>query len=273
MVSNLLTTGEVARLCGVTPDAVLKWIKKGKLPATRTPGGHYRVARADCEERGLGRSGHEPDPEQAVTPAAQSAGVLRCWEYFSDHGEPRAVCRSCLVFRARAQNCHLLAALGERAGHRRHFCPTESCEDCSFFRNGHGLACSVLVVTRDEERTRRLPEQVDASRVALRFARSGYEASMAVGDLCPAVIVMDAELPEVRDGSLPETIRRDERIPGVTLVIACRTADRAALAGLGLPLIEAPLTPRGLENLAERRVEDCAHHAWRPRPVDTFESV
>jgi excisionase family DNA binding protein len=40
-----LTTGEAARYCHVTPVAVWKWIKKGKLPAYRLPGGHYRIDR------------------------------------------------------------------------------------------------------------------------------------------------------------------------------------------------------------------------------------
>ena len=47
MSSPLLTTGKAARLCSVKPDTVLKWIKKGVLPATRTVGGHYRVEEQD----------------------------------------------------------------------------------------------------------------------------------------------------------------------------------------------------------------------------------
>ena len=47
MSSLLLTTGKAARLCSVKPDTVLKWIKKGVLPATRTIGGHYRVEEQD----------------------------------------------------------------------------------------------------------------------------------------------------------------------------------------------------------------------------------
>lgn len=37
------TTGEIAGFCHVTINAVKKWIASGKLPAFRTPGGHYRV--------------------------------------------------------------------------------------------------------------------------------------------------------------------------------------------------------------------------------------
>ena len=38
-----ISTGKAAKMLSVTPDAVLKWIKKGKIPARRTPGGHYRI--------------------------------------------------------------------------------------------------------------------------------------------------------------------------------------------------------------------------------------
>ncbi len=39
----LLTTGEIARRLGVTPGAVGKWARTGRLtPAVVTPGGRYR---------------------------------------------------------------------------------------------------------------------------------------------------------------------------------------------------------------------------------------
>lgn len=41
------TTGEIAAFCHVTINAVKKWIASGKLLAFRTPGGHFRVNRAD----------------------------------------------------------------------------------------------------------------------------------------------------------------------------------------------------------------------------------
>ncbi len=41
------TTGEIAEFCDVTINAVKKWIAAGKLPAFRTPGGHYRIERRD----------------------------------------------------------------------------------------------------------------------------------------------------------------------------------------------------------------------------------
>jgi excisionase family DNA binding protein len=53
---GLLTTGDVARVCGVTRDGVGHWIRAGKLPAFRTPGGHFRI-QADDLHAFLRRSG------------------------------------------------------------------------------------------------------------------------------------------------------------------------------------------------------------------------
>ncbi|MCD6521062.1 MAG: response regulator [Anaerolineae bacterium] len=48
--SRPLTTGEVAKYCHVSHVAVWKWIKSGKLPAYRLPGGHYRIERGAFKE-------------------------------------------------------------------------------------------------------------------------------------------------------------------------------------------------------------------------------
>ena len=45
--SEYLTTGVVARLCGVSKVTVLRWINKGHLDAFRLPEGHYRIKRKD----------------------------------------------------------------------------------------------------------------------------------------------------------------------------------------------------------------------------------
>lgn len=39
----MVTTGDIAAHCQVSPMAVVNWIKSGKLPAYTTPGGHRRV--------------------------------------------------------------------------------------------------------------------------------------------------------------------------------------------------------------------------------------
>ena len=40
-----LSTGDVARYCGVSPGAVWKWVKKGRLKAYRLADGQYRIER------------------------------------------------------------------------------------------------------------------------------------------------------------------------------------------------------------------------------------
>ncbi len=48
--SRLLTTGEIARYCDVSTNAVKKWIRSNRLKAFRTPGGHFRVDSRDFRE-------------------------------------------------------------------------------------------------------------------------------------------------------------------------------------------------------------------------------
>ncbi|MFH0769075.1 MAG: helix-turn-helix domain-containing protein [Chloroflexota bacterium] len=45
-----LTVGGVAGYCLVTTATVRRWIKSGKLSASRLPSGHYRVSIADFRD-------------------------------------------------------------------------------------------------------------------------------------------------------------------------------------------------------------------------------
>ena len=42
-----LTTGVIAQYCGVSKVTVVRWIRKGYLPAFRFPSGQYRIRRDD----------------------------------------------------------------------------------------------------------------------------------------------------------------------------------------------------------------------------------
>lgn len=42
-----LTTGYVAKYCGVSNTTALRWIKKGQLQAFVLPSGHYRIHKDD----------------------------------------------------------------------------------------------------------------------------------------------------------------------------------------------------------------------------------
>jgi len=258
---ELLSTGEVARLCGVTRDAVLKWIKKGKLPATRTPGGHFRILREVCQ--GMAMGGPHLRPGIAKTGETGESGPLRCWEYFGDSGSLREACESCLVYLARAQNCFRLAELGEESGHRLHFCRTD-CRTCAYYRACQGLATEVLIITRDEGLIRRLEKRADPEQVSIRFARSGYEGSTIVSTFSPALILIDSDLAEVRTGFLPDSILNDERIPAVRLVVAARKDHVGLFESLPVLTIPAPPTAEEVERLAAQVARP---HTNSPRVV------
>jgi excisionase family DNA binding protein len=48
-VTGLLTAREVADLIGVHAETVLRWTRRGELPAIRLPGGAIRYREADLE--------------------------------------------------------------------------------------------------------------------------------------------------------------------------------------------------------------------------------
>lgn len=85
---HILTTGQAARLCSVTPDTILKWIKSGRLEAHRTAGGHYRIKRRHLSDLEL------------VPPRPRNFSY--CWEFYSSDGSIQAKCKNCVVYRTRA---------------------------------------------------------------------------------------------------------------------------------------------------------------------------
>lgn len=44
---KLLTTTEAARLCGVSPRTLLRWLTSGEMTGVRTAGGHWRLRESD----------------------------------------------------------------------------------------------------------------------------------------------------------------------------------------------------------------------------------
>ena len=212
--SGLLTTGQAAKLCSVTPDTVLKWIKKGRLPGTRTAGGHFRIERRDLEPfvPGLRHSGTAS--EQVL---GRVARALRCWEFLKDQGDVRDECHQCVVYKVGAERCFLMAELKGDMGHARQFCES-SCEPCVYYRWVQGLPANVLVLTADK----RLIENLDVDEqqgLALRFARSAYEASAVIHDFRPVLVAIDVELIPGRDTELLESLSADSRIPGLRMVL------------------------------------------------------
>jgi excisionase family DNA binding protein len=126
-----LTTGDAARICSVERDTVLKWIKRGRIPASRTVGGHYRISSRDLDRL------LAPTPRE---PAAGAALPLRCWEYLAVEGKTRHECRKCLAYQVGATWCFRLRRWpGVDPG--LICCASKSCEDCAYYRQvaGHRL--------------------------------------------------------------------------------------------------------------------------------------
>ena len=224
--AGLLTTGQAAKLCAVTPDTVLKWIKRGRLAATRTAGGHYRVALPDVEPfmAGFGQQPLEKPAMVALQPIPSQDGTkdesdeVPCWEFLSDNGDVREACRQCVVYRVRATRCFLMAGLDTDVGHAHEFCEG-SCEDCVYYRRIQGLSTQVLIISADEELVSRI-EWTGEDSVSLRFARNGYEASAMIQDFRPEVAIIDMEgLPDQGFGLL-DSIAADPRIPHVRVILA-----------------------------------------------------
>lgn len=56
MADRLLTPFEAARLLGVDPSTLRRYVAAGKLPAIRTPGGHHRYPLSVVRRLIVGRS-------------------------------------------------------------------------------------------------------------------------------------------------------------------------------------------------------------------------
>jgi len=198
----------------VTPDTILKWIRKGRLQATRTAGGHFRIERRQLEPMSQtphGAGGSDILPTDCLGPS------LRCWEYLSDQGTVREDCTQCVVYRVRAARCFLMAGMEAEIGHAKRFCQT-SCQDCVYYRRVKGLATNVLVVTAEEDLMERLAGEENDS-VVIRLARNAYEASAIIQDFRPAFAVIDEELLATKESGLLDSLAGDPRIPGLRVML------------------------------------------------------
>jgi excisionase family DNA binding protein len=210
--SRFVTTGEAARRLNVKPDTVLKWIKKGRIPAWKTAGGHHRIEES-VVERLL------PSPRGGRLPVVQPdrCKVAGCWDYFSQNGQIREACKSCVVYRVRAARCYEMITLGSELGHVRQFCPM-TCQDCPYYRRVHEMPLAALVVTSDA-RLREMLRAEPAPNVTLEFAENAYRASAMVAASPPALVVVDSDLPASEWMGLIRSLALDERIPWVRVFV------------------------------------------------------
>jgi excisionase family DNA binding protein len=208
--SEWLTTGEAARLCSVERDTVLKWIKRGRIPAARTAGGHYRISSQDLERL------LAPLSWRRSAGTGQLVRSLRCWEYLAVAGKIRDECRGCLAFQVGAAWCFRLRQREREAGF--FCCGPKSCEQCPYYRRIAGLPTRVLAVTEDEQLRRDLASA--GPSLSVTFARNAYEAARAVPEVWPALVVLDGEIGRAGSLDLLESLLSDRAAVGLRVIYA-----------------------------------------------------
>lgn len=202
---RLLTTGQAARLLGLTPGAVLKQIHAGRLPAVRTPGGHFRVPAS-----GLGHT------------LLKAGEPLACWEFFRSGETLLPRCASCPAYRFRAVRCFEVRRAGLALPGAFEGCPA-SCDVCPFFLAFHARGARVLAVTADPGTAEWL-RRASEGALELRVAVSPYEAGGAADELRPHLVLIDSQ--SLSAGSLRALVRSmlaDPRLAGARLVALGRS--------------------------------------------------
>lgn len=219
--SDWLTTGEAAQICSVTADAVQKWIRKGRLAAQKTAGGHYRIARRDIEPFATANSHAR---WFSAPPGTCRPQPLRCWEYLSGNGAIHEDCLKCVVYRVRASWCFAVLGRNEGAEHARHFCRSQiSCQECAYYQQVCSVPARVLVIGPTEAMRLMLGEAPPS--LTLEFGGSGYEASALISTFRPLFAVVDESLLGSHGGNLLDNLAQETRVPGLRVLLAVSTTD------------------------------------------------
>ena len=244
--TRYLTTGQAAKLCSVTPDTILKWIRGGMLTALRTAGGHHRITIESVEAL---LRGHESGAELA----SSDPGFKYCWERLACGEQVRDECQRCLIYRARATRCFELCVLSRQPQYCGLFCDT-LCDGCPhvLHRQPPGPA-NILVVSDDERLQSALRQHNDEGLFHLEFTSCEYDCSALVNRFRPRYVVVDCSLPREQCEDLCHHIAQDPRIPDVRMILAASPIVGPSVAGIGrYPCLEDPTASRRFEEQVDR---------------------
>jgi len=221
-LKSYYTTTQAAKLLSVSADTVLKWVKAGKIPSHRTPGGHNRIsaeavnALLPAAERTAETSG-----EPVVDP-----GYIYCWTFYGGPDGVRTECQECVAYKSQARRCYEMRVIPEEFGHLRLFCQSR-CEDCEFYQLTHAQRRSVLIVSRNRGWTSDLVEQAAAAGLRLEIASSAYECGAVIEKFRPDFIVVDYSFGISRTKDICRHFNEDARIPFTRIILTSRQANWA----------------------------------------------
>ncbi len=242
IAKDFVSTGKAAELCSVTPDTVLKWIKSGKIPANRTPGGHYRIHK----ETLIGII----ESETLLTiPQEVKRPFQFCWEFYKINGGFSEKCMDCIVYRSRAKRCYEMMKLPDESGHAKVFCQG-TCDECEYFRVVQGQRLNILVITNQKELTDYLNDKAKLAEFNLRISDNEYHCSMVIESFRPDYVVIDSDIGPDRCHRFAKYLSVDPRAPFLKIIIAGDTknipkdCDRMLFA-----VIANPFTIGELESL------------------------
>ena len=241
MADNTVSTGKAAKICGVTADTVLKWIKKGAISAVRTPGGHYRI-KTDSLSPYIAE-------HDLVTPRVHDGAAGKssfCWEYHAQNGDLRQDCRNCMVFKAKAERCYLLAGKGEIVERGAISC-AENCFNCEFYKYINKLVFNVLIIT-DREELKNVILKGMSSLYYPVFSCCGYETATVIHDFHPDYIVIDDSMEKSKTEELTTYLIDDPRIHGAQIILAVESEGAKKNPPTGVcAFIDLPFAARDLE--------------------------
>ena len=237
-----VSTGKAAELCSVTADTVLKWIKIGRIPANRTPGGHYRIHRETLM--------NIIDEGDLPGQAAKSIRPFQfCWEFYKKNGGSMEKCNKCIVYRSRAMRCYEMIQLPGESGHAKTFCKG-SCDHCEYYRVVQGQRLNVLVITEQDELKTDLEKQAGSANFKLRIADDSYFCSMIIENFRPDYVVIDSSIGAERCKFFTKHLSLDPRIPYVKIILAGEVAQVPAdCEKIIFAVINRPFTTAELESL------------------------
>jgi len=214
MANNYYTTSQAAKLLSVSSDTVLKWVRAGKIPSYRTPGGHSRIP---------------AEAISALLPGVLPAGGIAsgtpqekpfnyCWDFYAGDDGVSQACLDCVAYKSQARRCYEMREIPEEFGHLRLFCET-SCDACDFYQLTHRQARSGLVISKSRDWLDRLSEETVDPSFQLKFASSEYEAAAIIEKFRPDYIVLDCSFGKVRTREICQLLTKDVRIPFTRIIL------------------------------------------------------